>query len=268
MVLQSGLTVTGPTSLTGTLTENGNATISGTLGVSGATTLAGLAVNNNLAVAGNETVGGTLGVTGATTLAGVNATGEVAGADFKTAGLAGATTPSRYVGSTARGAPTSGTFAAGDFVVDATGQVFTCLAGGTPGTWSVPVGANLGRAIGNGPDSINNTVTVASLAVALVAGCSYMVHARHQTVAITATLQWVNGQLNDSAHLLPTQSLVFWSANNVTVNQDAGGGAATTLFPAANTSTTITMVCTSASSGGGGARTPGLAAELNVVRIS
>lgn len=51
-------------------------------------------------------------------------------------GLTGATTVSRYVGGTAGGPPSSGTFVAGDFVVDTVnGILWTCVTGGTPGTW-------------------------------------------------------------------------------------------------------------------------------------
>lgn len=51
------------------------------------------------------------------------------------AGLTGATVASRYVGATASGAPVSGTFAVGDYVVDRTGSFWVCTAAGTPGTW-------------------------------------------------------------------------------------------------------------------------------------
>ena len=51
------------------------------------------------------------------------------------AGLTGATAASRYVGATASGAPATGTFAAGDFVVDQSGALWVCVSGGTPGTW-------------------------------------------------------------------------------------------------------------------------------------
>jgi hypothetical protein len=54
----------------------------------------------------------------------------------KPLGLTGATAATRYVGATASGAPTSGTFAVGDFVVDQTGFVYVCTAAGTPGTWA------------------------------------------------------------------------------------------------------------------------------------
>lgn len=52
-----------------------------------------------------------------------------------TGGLTGATAATRYVGGTASGPPTTGTFAAGDFVVDLTGAIWICLTAGTPGTW-------------------------------------------------------------------------------------------------------------------------------------
>lgn len=45
-------------------------------------------------------------------------------------------TPTRYVGGTTSGAPTSGTYVAGDFVVSHDGHVYVCTARGTPGTWT------------------------------------------------------------------------------------------------------------------------------------
>jgi hypothetical protein len=50
-------------------------------------------------------------------------------------GLTGATSASRYVGATASGAPASGTFAVGDFVVDHSGSAWVCTVAGSPGTW-------------------------------------------------------------------------------------------------------------------------------------
>ena len=57
-------------------------------------------------------------------------------ADYAPTGLTGATSASRYVGATASGAPGSGTFVTGDFIVDQSGKVWVCTAGGTPGTWA------------------------------------------------------------------------------------------------------------------------------------
>ena len=51
-------------------------------------------------------------------------------------GLTGATSATRYVGATASGAPASGTFAVGDFVITHAGQVYVCTTAGTPGTWT------------------------------------------------------------------------------------------------------------------------------------
>lgn len=68
------------------------------------------------------------------------------GQTVSASGLTGATSVSRYVGATASGAPASGTFALGDFVVDQTGKLWICTAAGTPGTWtsSGGSGATLG----------------------------------------------------------------------------------------------------------------------------
>ena len=52
-------------------------------------------------------------------------------------GLPGATAASRHAGATASGAPTTGTFAVGDFVVDQTGAMYVCTIAGTPGTWQL-----------------------------------------------------------------------------------------------------------------------------------
>lgn len=51
-------------------------------------------------------------------------------------GLTGAVAPTRYVGATSTAtAPTSGTFVAGDFVIDSARHIWVCSAAGTPGTW-------------------------------------------------------------------------------------------------------------------------------------
>jgi len=55
-------------------------------------------------------------------------------------GLPGATAASRYAGATVSGPPSSGTFGAGDWVIDQSGAVQICTAAGTPGTWAA-VGA-------------------------------------------------------------------------------------------------------------------------------
>lgn len=50
--------------------------------------------------------------------------------------LTGAVAATRYVGGVATVAPTSGTFAVGDFVVAQNGHVIVCVVAGSPGTWT------------------------------------------------------------------------------------------------------------------------------------
>lgn len=50
--------------------------------------------------------------------------------------LTGATATGRFVGFTTSGAPTSGTFALGDYVQARDGHVWVCTAAGSPGTWA------------------------------------------------------------------------------------------------------------------------------------
>ena len=69
--------------------------------------------------------------------AGFLASPQFAGA-VSTGGLTGATAASRYAGATTSGAPASGSFSAGDFVIDRTGAIWICTAGGTgpAATWA------------------------------------------------------------------------------------------------------------------------------------
>ena len=50
-------------------------------------------------------------------------------------GMTGAIQPSRYAGATTSGYPSTGTFIAGDFIIDLSGAQWVCTTGGTPGTW-------------------------------------------------------------------------------------------------------------------------------------
>lgn len=61
-------------------------------------------------------------------------------------GITGAANNGRWVGSTTGGPPTSGTFVAGDWVVDqAWGINWTCVTGGSPGSWKPSGAAILGE---------------------------------------------------------------------------------------------------------------------------
>lgn len=76
-----------------------------------------------------------LATLGGAPLASPTFTGITTAPEFSASGLTGATAASRYVGATASGAPVSGTFAVGDFVVDQSGRFWTCTSAGSPGTW-------------------------------------------------------------------------------------------------------------------------------------
>ena len=54
-------------------------------------------------------------------------------------GLTGAVQAARFAGATTSGAPVTGTFAVGDFIVDQSGTMWLCTAAGSPGTWTALV---------------------------------------------------------------------------------------------------------------------------------
>ena len=90
-------------------------------------------------------------------LSGATFTGEVVAPDFKASGLTGATTATRYVGGTTSGAPTTGTFAVGDYVVDQSGTIWVCTTAGTPGTWTTTISSHLSLRTASATVSRNET---------------------------------------------------------------------------------------------------------------
>lgn len=96
--------------------------------------------------AADKSSGSTQTFTGNVTAPVITGLTDVSGPYITASGLTGATAASRYVGATASGAPTSGTFAVGDFVVDQLGCIHVCTSAGTPGTWSSPPMGALGYA--------------------------------------------------------------------------------------------------------------------------
>lgn len=50
-------------------------------------------------------------------------------------GSTGVTAATRFVGATTSGAPASGTFLKGDWIIDQTGTIWVCTTAGSPGTW-------------------------------------------------------------------------------------------------------------------------------------
>jgi len=82
------------------------------------------------------------------------------GESFQTTGLPGATAGTRYVGATVSGAPTSGTYSAGDFLIGQNGIMWICSVSGSPGTWVGAANQNITFVTGSG--SIISTSTISS----------------------------------------------------------------------------------------------------------
>ena len=89
--------------------------------------LAGTGLSGGGALSADRTLAVVYGSTAGTALEG-NQKGNPAG-------LSGATQATRYVGATTSGAPTTGTFAKGDFSISQGGNIYICTTAGTPGTW-------------------------------------------------------------------------------------------------------------------------------------
>lgn len=111
-------------------------------------------------------------------------TGAVVAADGDYYGVVataktGATQASRYVGATTSGAPGSGTFSTGDHVIDQTGKIWICTAGGTPGTWA-QVGAGWTLVKKTAVTSRTSTTTLTAdpdLQFAMAATTNYIIRA-------------------------------------------------------------------------------------------
>jgi hypothetical protein len=78
---------------------------------------------------------------GAATATSITSSGEVSATDLKATGLTGATAGARFVGGTVNGAPLSGTWTVGDFVIDQTATVWV-YTGSTAG-WSTTISSHL-----------------------------------------------------------------------------------------------------------------------------
>lgn len=66
----------------------------------------------------------------------ITSQGVLIASGFKADGLPGATASTRYAGGTSAGAPVTGTFRQGDWVIDQAPAIWICTAAGSPGTWS------------------------------------------------------------------------------------------------------------------------------------
>jgi len=134
--------------------------------------------------------------------------------EFAPAGLTGATSASRYVGATTSGAPGSGTFAVGDFVIDQTGKVWVCTTAGTPGTWTQVGGGGLPVSGGTMTGALNPAV------VTLTDASTVSVHAAAGTDFRLTTTSGVGASRTMRAPSSPVDGQVI----KFQVAQAASGG--------------------------------------------
>ncbi len=172
--------------------------------------------------------------------------GEISGTDLSLSGLTGAVTPVRYVGGTATVAPTTGTFAVGDFVISANGSAWICTVAGTPGTW---VGVSSVLLAPKASPTFTGTVTVPAAAAATSATkLSDLSSALTITSgALPNTGSWVSGTAKQNP--VARQITV-----NVEVVCDGTANDATCLIAVSSDNTTYTTVAT-----------PGVSAAVNTV---
>ncbi len=138
-------------------------------------------------------------------------------------GLTGAVAPTRYVGGTAAGAPTTGTFAAGDFVVCTNGDLHVCTVAGTPGTWALHPGngprGTLARArrvtntFGNGGAVLASAVKVSEVSAALLPGRLYKVGSPNSSAYsdTAGQMRLILTYTSDGSTPSPTSPVLTWS---------------------------------------------------------
>ena len=119
-------------------------------------------------------------------------------------GVGNATTATRYVGGTSVGAPTTGTFAAGDWIVDLTGTIWVCTTAGTPGTWTSEI-----------PNSLVNRSATATAGTG-----EFTIFGTSGTSGQTITLPVVavNGSLYQIKNLSPYTVNILGGTNSISVS--------------------------------------------------
>ena len=136
-------------------------------------------------------------------------------------GLPGATAASRHAGATASGAPTTGTFAVGDYVVDQTGKFWVCTTAGTPGTWGSVGGATAltyyAGSLSSNVLPAQNTLTTIFTTSSLATGY-YLLN--YSVSAGKSTSTSISGSINAAAG---TASVTFLGQQSASFNSQTIG---------------------------------------------
>ena len=187
-------------------------------------TLVNVSQNNTLASGVTTANGGSVVIVNYTQINSSNqivTTTPLAGQVFTATGLTGAVAATRYAGGTAAGAPSSGTFATGDFVIDQKGAVWICTSGGSPGTWAAGgLAANTWTldSFGAGSDDAN---MASALAQVVSAGSgTILLPARTLNFASAWSTAYVNSTTTSKIRILGAGAAVNgeWSTTSAATN--------------------------------------------------
>jgi len=123
-------------------------------------------------------------------------------------GLPGATAASRHAGATTSGAPTTGTFAVGDYVVDQTGAMYVCTVAGTPGTWQLS-GVSVNENIAGKNFVINGGMDIAQRGTSVSVGATTLTYTLDRwcsyTTSPTVTVSQISSGLTGFQYAIRTQ---------------------------------------------------------------
>ena len=197
-VQASGL---GDITVTAPLAKAGN-TLSIPVGTSAGTVAAGddSRITGAVQAGSNPASGVSVTTSGLVVVTHTNVQAAIADLDAahaKPMALTGATAATRYVGGTASGAPASGAFLAGDFVIDQGGKVWVCTVPGSPGTWVDTSGG------GGGLTSVSGQLTTDMF---IVSGATTVL-----TTPSLATGTWlINGHVTIKNNAATTQRVPVW----------------------------------------------------------
>ena len=142
---------------------------------------------------------------------------------YKPTGEVGSQAFSEYAGGTTGGSPITGSFSAGAFIVDQTGNIYVCTSAGSPGTW---------KAVGNGLD---NAITATGNAATIPVTKTHHTVTNNSAATLTITLTTtsaVAGQLQlirivDFSNV--AQTITWVNTENSTVSVPTTSNGSTTL---------------------------------------
>lgn len=161
-----------------------------------ANTIVGLPVTGVTANAPLTSTGGTTPVIALPPNGVITQTVPITGTALSASGLTGATAGGRFVGGTTNGAPVSGTYLKGDFVVDQTGSFWINTVAGSPGTWVQMAGNTIVGSPVTGVSATNPIVSSGGTTPALSWNAGYAIN---QTNTITGTALIPTGLGNATA---------------------------------------------------------------------